>query len=220
MTTLRILSLVLCSLSCTLSAQDFSNAKLTLLNFNTNTNASICDRLDGYEPSTDREKNNYKRYQDSLNVHLSTIGLKSLYASLNKRSLDIQPVDAIEEWVSYNSNGLPNILLPKPIIKRLKENGYETDYYLSVSISIDASSMFAALSGSVKPKANCQIKIFNPDREVVAKYDAEIQANSKIQDRDFPRLQFDKTAYDHILMLIPYLKPLVQDAIKSAVEKL
>jgi hypothetical protein len=203
-----------------LFGQDYDNAKLTLLLFNSNVNAGIYDRLDSYEPATDREKYNFKRYQDSLDVHMTNIGLESLYANLTKRSLDIQPLNAIEEWVDYNKNGLPNILLPKPIIKRLKEKGYETDYYLSISISVEPNSMFGGLSGSVKPKASCQIKIFNTDRDVVAKYDAEIESSSKIQERDFPRLKFDKTAYDHILMLMPYLKPLVQDAVKLAVEKL
>lgn len=204
----------------TLSAQDLGAAKLTLLKFNATATAGVCDRLDKYEPESEREKLNYRRFQDSLNLHLTRMGVKTLYAQMEAKSLNLEPTDAIAEWVNYNANGLPNVLIPKTVIKKLIGKGYASDYYLTIQVTAEPRSLVGGFAGGMTPKVACRIKIFDEERKVVAKYDGESVSNTSIRASEFPRPGFDKTSYDHILALVPYLTPLVEAAISNTVNQL
>jgi hypothetical protein len=56
----------------------------------------------------------------------------------------------------------------------------------------------------VKPIINCDIKVFSPERDIVA-----LQIRT-IRSWDFPANSFDKLAFDHIMILADKLKPLRQ----------
>jgi len=80
--------------------------------------------------------------------------------------------------------------------------------------------MMAGVSKRVKPKVRCQIKVFNPEREVVKNIESEVLSADFIKSTEFPNLLFDKIGLDYIEMLQTRLEPLVLQAVEEAVGQL
>lgn len=216
--------LLLCSsllfVAVSLYSQDWPGSKNTLLSFSVNSSAEILERLDTYELTTEREKSLYNRYQDTLDARLVRFALSPVYTQLDAAAIALEPKEALAELVTYGKDGLPSILIPKQVIKRLTNKGYTSDHYFIVKISIEANGFVAGVSKRVKPKVRCQIKVFNPEREVVKNVESEILSANFIKSTEFPNLRFDKIGLDYIEMLQARLEPLVLQAIEEAVTQL
>jgi hypothetical protein len=204
----------------TLFGQDWSSSKNTLLSFSVKSSAAILERLDSYELTTEREKDLYVRYQDTLNVRLARVVLPVVYSQLAAAEITLEPKDALVDLVTYGQDGLPSILIPKQVIKRLANKGYTSDHYFVIKINMEAQGMMGGVTARVKPRARCQIKVFAAARKVVKEVDSERVATDFIRSTDFPRRRFDKIGLDYIEMLQARMEPLVLRAVEEAVGQL
>lgn len=201
-------------------SQDWPGSSNTLLDLSVQSSTEIIDRLDPYEPVTEREKSLYRRYQDTLNARLVQFALTPLNTLLKEDNISLAPTDALAEYLTYSKDGLPNILMPKRAIKKVGNNGYTTDYFFSFKLIVKAHGAIAGLSERVKPKVQCRIRVFDPSGEEVRDVESEILSSAFVKSSEFPQLSFDKIGLDHIEMLQHRLEPLVIEALKEAIGKL
>jgi hypothetical protein len=217
------LLLFLCGLfSIFLDAQDFTTSKNVLLDMRSGTSAALLlNALDDYEPETEREKRLYNRNLDSLRVMMQHFAWEVYQVELNERKkFKLPEKDALRGHVQYAPDGFPSILIPKTVVKKLVKNGYEADYYFSLGVDVTHRASLGGLSSNVKPIINCDIKVFSPERDIVAKVDYRYKSETSIRSWDFPANSFDKLAFDHIMILAEKLKPLVRQAVKEVVSQL
>ena len=181
----------------------------------------ILDQLDNYEPVTDREKKSYKRHADSLQVRLKRKAFL-LFNDLLKeqKNIPLEDLASMEEYINYDKNGFPVILIPKTVIKKLGSKGYQSDYYFSVNVTVGNNALIGGLSGQVKPTISCDVKVFDHDRAVVKKASFQQKANSNIKALSFPGRMFDKMGMDYIDMLVDIIQPQLETVLVGTIEQL
>jgi hypothetical protein len=217
-----IFLLPFCMLSSLLYAQDFTTSKNVLLDMRSGSSAAVLlNALDDYEPETEREKRLYNRNIDSLRVMMQHFAWEVYQAELNERKkFNLPEKEALRGHVQYATDGFPSILIPKTVVKKLAKNGYDADYYFSLGVDVTHRASLGGLSSNVKPIINCDIKVFSPERDIVAKVDYRYKSETSIRSWDFPANSFDKLAFDHIMILADKLKPLVRQAVIEVVSQL
>lgn len=222
MRTLPVIIFLLTTLS-SLTAQEFTSSKNTLLELNAIIDSDVMDKLDAYSPISEREKDKLKESKDYLDARVTEIFLNAIYTELaDSKNIPLESKDAIRDFVTYGNDGLPNVLIPKAVIKKLGKKGYETDYYFSFSLNVDIPVLAKTnkFSGRVKPEYRCTIKVFDEDRAIVKKSEFKQKTKEPLLARDFPKRKFDKLEKDYIDLLVEEMKPLLGEAIKQTVAQI
>jgi hypothetical protein len=202
-------------------AQDFTSSKNVLLDMKSSSSPDVLNALDDFKMETEREKKLYNRNLDSLRVMVQYMAYDAFYEELSsKKNIKIADKDALRDHVQYDKTGFPSILIPKTVVKKLVNNGYEADYYFSLGVSVNLPGVFSGINTVVKPSITCDIKVFSPDRDVVKNVDNRYKIDKGFKSFDFPERNFDKLAFDHIMILAKKLKPYVEEAVKEVVEKM
>ena len=219
-TTILFLPLFLI-LSINLQAQDFTTTKNVLLDMRSSSSGEVLNALDDYDPTTEREKRLYNRNVDSLRVMMQRYAWEIYQAELNgRKKYNIPDKDALRGHVKYATNGFPSILIPKTVVKKLVKNGYDADFYFSLGVNVGMRSTLTSLGSNVKPAVTVDVKVFSPEREIVKKIERRYKSDTAIRSWDFPANDFDKLAFDHIMILAKKLEPLVRQAVKDIVAEL
>ena len=118
--------------------KEFTASKNTLLELNAYVASDVIDKLDAYNPISEREKEKLKESKNYLDAKITQLFLDAVYKELAAtRNIPLESKDAIRDFVTYGNDGLPNVLIPKSVIKKLNKKGYETDYYFSFSMNVD-----------------------------------------------------------------------------------
>ena len=138
---------------------------------------------------------------------------------MNPRTFPLESKDAIRDFVTYGNDGLPNVMIPKAVIKKLGKKGYESDYYFSFTMNVDLSTLAKTMkfSGKVKPEYRCSIKVFDKDRSIVKKSEFKQKTKDPLKSLNFPKRKFDKLEKDYMDLLVEEMEPLMKEAIKQTV---
>ncbi len=214
------LILSICSFS--LSAQDLSNFRVGLIRFDGNIDQDVLNSLDKLEPVTDAEKELLRRLDRRLQKWYQDDVFDLLLKELESRGIKLLSLEETAKLTRLNERGYPNPLTPKKPIK--KKNNNIGDYFLNITINC-SKPMIGGLLG-FRPTSTIRIVLHDASGEKLKTINETIKAQQPLQPGDFDETwsvsieQFDKMDWHHRDMLIGYLLPLVEQAIKVGLNAL
>ena len=198
-------------------AQSSDSGRITFLDLDASVSPDLLDRLDNYQPMTDRERVLLKNNLDSLTAWISVDLAIALYEAFERKGLPFEPVDALRDYLPYDHMGLPSVLIAKSAIKKLDKQGYRSDLYFSFQLNVGVRGILQGIGTRIRPKMECTLKIFSPERELIRTLQVDWAAEEHIDSAEFPRRRFDKLSFDHLLQLYDRLRPaLVSLAVEAA----
>lgn len=215
-------SLILCSSSLMLSAQNLSNFRVGLIRFDGNIDQDILNSLDQVELVTDAEKELVRRLDRRLQKWYQDDVFDILLKQLEGRGIKLLPLEETAKITRLNERGYPTPLTPKKPIK--KKNNNIGDYFLNISISC-SKPLIGGLLG-FRPTSSIRIVLHDASGEKLKTINETVKAQQPLQPSDFDEPwsiaieRFDKMDWHHRDMLIGYLLPLVEETIKVGLDAL
>lgn len=200
-------------------AQELAGKKNTFITFDLLMSNDVLDKIDPYTPTTTREKENAR----DAKKYLEQVLLDKLHEMVRKRlmdqSIEMQPMDALEEYkVVYNNYGYPNTLIAKSVVKKAQKNGYESDHFLVVKSNISVAMDIVGkekLLRQVKPTIKISCITLDDTGKRVGSAEAKFKFDQPIKATSFPSAKFDKLESSYMDELISMLEP----GLLSAVDK-
>lgn len=215
--------LFLVFVSANVFAQDFKTSDNTLISLSVKIDDGWIDKLSNDQKLyLDQSKESYKYNKFIMQERMDTTTLAKVYEAITSKGIPLKDKDALQDFMTYNDNGIPSSAIPKTIIKKVIKKGYETDYYFSVNLmyTLGVGSMVKGLPGQVKPEMKCTIKVFDKEREVVKKAEGKFKLKKAIKRSDFPGRSFSKISERNISLLAKKLQPVIDGAIDAAIKKM
>jgi len=206
-------------------AQDLAGKKSTIVQFDFILFESLLKGLDPYEPSTLREKENYKEAKQ----YVQKVLIDKLYEEvtsklLSEKEINMEPLNALEDHsVLYNNQGYPNTIIAKSVIKKVKKKGYESDLFFAIKTSVEAAPDIlgkAKLSKQVKDLTKVVITVFDGNGTKIEKYEGSFKAEEPKKAKSFPSSRFDKMDVGYMDLLVEMLLPGMQEAVDEAIESM
>ncbi|GAA5221686.1 hypothetical protein [Membranihabitans marinus] len=205
-----------------INAQDFSNKKTTIVQFDFMIFESFYNALDPYSPTTSREKSDYKTAKEYANkLFLDKLNEMVSEKLKTEVAIQLEPMTALEDYkVVYNHYGFPNTIIAKPVIKKVSKNGYSSDYYLAVKTNIQASTDIlgkAKLVNQVKDQIDVVIVLYDDKGNKLDKFEGKYKAKEAKKAKSFPSGKFNKLESDYMDHLVEMLLPGIEEAVDKAV---
>lgn len=217
---LSCLIIAICSSS--LTAQDLSSFRVGLIRYAGNIDQDVLNSLDKFEPVTEPEKNLVRRLDRRLQKWYQDEVFEILLKQLEGRGINLLPLDETAKLTRLNELGYPNPLTPKKPIK--KKNNNIGDYFLNISINC-SKPVIGGLLG-FRPTGSIRIVLHDASGEKIKTINQTVKALEPLKPSDFDEPwstiieQFDKMDWHHRDMLIGYLLPVAEEAIKAGLDEL
>jgi len=205
--------------------QDLAGKKNTVVQFDFTMYESVLSKLDPYEPSTVREKENYREAKQYIEKKLvdNMSELTEKYLA-NHFSASLQPIQTLEDYkVVYNSKGYLNTMIVKSVIKKVNKKGYESDFFLACSVTLESTTDMlgkAKLTKQFKPQITFNISIFDDQGTKLQKFQGKLKAENPIKAKSFPSLKFDKMEIEYMDLLLEMLQPDLEAALEKALSQI
>ncbi|MBX2875864.1 MAG: hypothetical protein KTR30_27335 [Saprospiraceae bacterium] len=214
--------LILCSYQLAVSAQDLSSFRVGLIRYDGNIEQDILNSLDKLELVTDAEKELVRRLDRRLQKWYQDEVFEILLKQLDGRGIELLPLEETAKLTRLNERGYPNPLTPKKPIK--KKNNNIGDYFLNITINC-SKPLIGGLLG-FRPTSSIRIVLHDASGEKLKTINETVKAQQPLKPADFDEPwsivieQFDKMDWHHRDMLIGYLLPLVEEAVKVGLDAL
>ena len=220
-TSKSILLLVLILCSGLITAQEFTGTSNTFLHLSFVPPTDLINKLDPYEPSTTREKEQFtqsKKYFQGLVVNHF---IQFIYEELEQsKGITLASKNALRDYIDYDKDGMPLFIIANSALTKVMKNGYETDYFFKFDIGAEVNIIMKGLAGQVKPNVTCGIKVWDDTKKVVKKVNEKLKVKSAIKLTSFPKSKFDKLDDGYMRMLFDKMKPHWETVVKAAISEL
>lgn len=222
MKNVMLFSFIFVFLSLPLIGQDLSQFRVGLIRYGGNINQDVLDGLDNFKPETEAETALVRRLDQRLEKWYQDEVFDILLKQLEGRGIKLLPLEETAKLTRLNDKGYPTPLTPKKPIK--KKNDNIGDYFLNITLNC-SKPLIGGLLG-FRPTSSIRIVLHDANGEKLKTINETVKATQPLKANDFDEPwsvtieQFDKLDWHHRDMLIGYLLPLVEEAIKVGLDKL
>lgn len=206
-----------------LAAQNDKQVTCTILDVTTFVAHSLTERLDT-ERSRLASAQSVRDEFKELHSGLTWMAVDSLQSNWkNHYPYRLSDIDALRHILKYNDNNLPDPLVPKKSLKKVRANGDESHAYLTININcgIEEDAVTSTrLLKQVKPKVEVVIKALAPSGKMLKKGVARSVHSDFIKSESFAPDGFDRKNEAHMQQLQHLLEPLIGSTTDRAMKNM